>query len=175
MSSNNMEAISDLSSPLFIIQSDKDVHFTGALVTGAIENETITLSPAGPALLPTQSMLIWGVALLAVQNLDWRVVFWGTPNFGNADIDLDTYEGACRLHDNMAFQIGGAGTWYYDYHGTLVSLGAPDMTTLPFPMPYTLQVGYALNIGLQNLSAAAKIAGAGGFVSLRFFCQPVGD
>ena len=124
------------------VRSDKDVQFTGALAQNAMELESF-------GVLPTPKALITRITVLSDENLSWRVIFFGSSAADDTDADLDTTIEWFDLTDTNGFQIAGAGLYRYAVSG-LEFRYAPE--------------GQQLHIGLMNLSAAAKTAGANGEV-----------
>lgn len=83
---NNM---SDLQT--YIVRSDKDTHFTGALATDAGEAEDITG-------LPAAKCTIEGVSIISKENLAWEVEFYSKDTHDDAtDMDNDTFLGSARF------------------------------------------------------------------------------
>lgn len=130
-----------------IIRSDKDVHFTGAIVTNAKEDESLI------GLLSSKIRIV-GLAIQSDQQLHYRAIFWRRGTFEDADLDVDAFISEQELDlTAIGYQIAGAGQWY----AALTSLN----------IDYEDEDGTGeLHVSLQNLSAAAKIAGAAGEVTL---------
>lgn len=127
-----------------LIRSDKDLHFTGALVTNAAEDENL----GG---LPTNSGKIRLVTILSDENLAWEIQFYTRDLFRDADLDIDTYLGSVRFAEGDGLQVAGAGPFRYD----LSNLNLPYIDA---------DASSELHVTLVNRSAAAKTAGAGGEV-----------
>ncbi|GAI19843.1 unnamed protein product, partial [marine sediment metagenome] len=131
----------------YTVRSDKDVHFTGAIVTNAKEDENL----AG---LLSSKIRIVGLAIQSDQQLHYRAIFWRKDTFEDADLDVDAFISEQELDlVTIGYQIAGAGQWYAALTSLNIDYEDEDETS-------------ELHISLQNLSAAAKIAGAAGEVTL---------
>lgn len=142
--------------PLTYIESVSTVHFTGALVTDAIEIENIAF-PATSNIGFTNEILIESIFIKSVQNLDWDVFFFTNASVNSATIDLDTVLDRVLLPAASAKQIAGTGLFYY---------------TTGYSVRYKdLDATKHLHVGLVNRSATSKIAGVtGGVVVLLTVC-----
>jgi len=128
----------------WLVRSDKDVEFTGALVQNAMELESY-------GTIPTPKVVITGLTILSDQNLSWRIIFFGDSGADDTDADLDTMVASFDLIDTTGFQIAGAGLFRYSLSG-LEFRYAPE--------------GRQLHVGLMNLSAGSKNAGVTGEIVL---------
>lgn len=138
-----------------IYSTDKDVHFTGAIVMNAQETENITG-------LLSNRYLVRGVNIQSDQALHYRLIFWGSDTFDDTDLDVDTYIDDVDLDlsaGGAAFRIAGAGQYY---------LNSGDLEILYEDYDITRE----LHISLQNLSAVAKNAGATGEVQIDIKMTP---
>lgn len=138
---------SNISKPerITLFSTNKDTHFTGALAMNAKEDESITG-------LLANSIMIRGVNAQSIQNLKYRLIFWGSSEFDNADTNIDSYVSDVVLDftDTLsAFRIAGAGQYYLDVGGLEIPLNTANLT---------------LYCSLQNLSATSKLAGSTGAV-----------
>ena len=134
---------------VYTLRTTSTVEFAGAIVTNATEEENI----AG---LVANKVRITGVAIISDQQLDYRLIFFGSDTFANADPDVDAFRNEVELNiPGFGFQIAGAGLWYMSVNGLEMDLQDNDGTS-------------ELHVALQNLSAAAKIAGVGGEVVVIF-------
>lgn len=133
----------------WILRSDKDTHFTGAIVQNATEEENITG-------LITNTIRITGVAIQSDQQLDYRVILFGTDGFADTNLDLDYLESEVEL-DLLSYgwRIAGANQYYMAVTGLSIDYEDLDATK-------------ELHVALQNLSATAKNAGATGEVVVAF-------
>lgn len=135
--------------PFHFLVTDKDTHFTGAIATNAVEEENLTA-------LVTNKIRIVGVAIQSDQQLDYRAIFFSKDSFADTDLDVDTFVGEVELDMlSYGFQIAGANQWYMVVNGLSIDYEDEDGTC-------------ELHTSLQNLSAAAKNAGATGEVKLVF-------
>lgn len=127
------------------IRTDKDTNFSGAIAQNAIEEENI----AG---LVCNEITITGVSIIADENKSFRLWIFQTDDFQEADLDDDNF--VEFLDFDLAadgVQIGGVGAYYYALSGLKIDYQDLDATG-------------ELHLALQNLSAVAKTAGAGGEV-----------
>ena len=133
-----------------VIKTLKATHFTGALAQYAKEDESLTG-------LLSNSLRLTGIGILSEQQLHYKAIFWYKDTFENADIDLDEFCGEVDLDiPTYGFQVGGAGTWYFDIRNLHLDYIDADTTN-------------ELHVSLMNMSVAAKLAaGAGGNVRLIF-------
>jgi len=128
---------------VYTLRTTSTVEFIGAILTNATEEANI----AG---LVANKVRITSVAILSDQQLDYRLIFFSSDTFANADPDIDAFRNEVELDiPSFGFQIGGAGLWYMSVNGLEMDFQDNDGTS-------------ELHVALQNLSAAAKIAGAGG-------------
>ncbi len=137
-----------------VYSTDKDVHFTGAIVMNAEEQENLT------GLLSNRYM-IRGVNIQSIQPLKYRLIFWSSDQFSNVDLDLDYYIDDVELDMSAspAFRINGVNQYYLNVGGLEIIYEDFDITR-------------ELHISLQNESAIAKIAGALGTVQLDIKMSP---
>ena len=127
---------------VYTIRSDKDTHFTGALVQNAKEDENLTG-------LASNKIRIKRVRAQSDQNLDWEWYHWSTDTMDDVDLDIDSFRGR-YLHDAIeGEQLAGANQYYYDS-------GPVDVTY------EDLDGTFELHISAVNRNAVAKIAGATG-------------
>ena len=138
-----------------IYSTDKDVHFTGAIVTNAQETENIT------GLLSNRYM-VRGVNIQSDQPLYFRLIFWGSDTFDDTDLDVDTFLDFVDLDmtgGGAAFRIAGANQYYLNSGDLQIVYEDYDITR-------------ELHISLQNLSAVAKNAGTTGEVQIDIKMTP---
>jgi len=134
---------------VYTLRTTSTVEFIAAILTNATDEADI----AG---LVANKVRITGVAILSDQQLDYRLIFFGGDTFANADPDVDAFRNEVELNlPGFGFQIGGAGLWYMSVNGLDMDYQDNDGTS-------------ELHVALQNLSAAAKIAGVGGEVVVIF-------
>lgn len=135
--------------PVYTLRTTSTVEFIAAILTNATDEANI----AG---LVANKVRITGVSILSDQQLDYRLIFFGGDTFANADPDVDAFRNEVELNlPGFGFQIGGAGLWYMSVNGLEMDYQDNDGTS-------------ELHAALQNLSAAAKIAGVGGEVVVIF-------
>jgi hypothetical protein len=133
---------------VYIVRSDKDTHFTGAIVTDAGEAESITG-------LPAYKCVIEALNIISKENLAWEVELYTKNTHDDAaDMDNDSYIGSVR------FTAGDGktdGTYYkYSTANSVVNFRG---------VPYVDEDGEGsqeLHAILRNRSAASKSAGAAG-------------
>lgn len=130
------------------ISTDKDINFTGAITTGNVEEENISG-------LAANEITVTDVVIQSDQPLDYRLIFFGTDGFADADMDDDYFTEFVELDiDDYGIRIAGAGQYYYAATGLMVNYCDWDGSK-------------ELHIALQNLSTTSKNAGATGEVMIR--------
>lgn len=141
-------------SSLRYFSSDKDSHFTGALIQNAIENESINF-PADWRTCAKQKCIISELSLQSDQNLDWELILWSTSDYSDTDLDLDKIIARISMPMSSAERVAGSGQYYYKN-------------------PLEQSIGYVdedndgkLHIGLVNRDITDKIAGGTGEVVVR--------
>ena len=128
--------------PLTYIKTVSTVDFIGTLAQNAMALANIALpEPAAH----TNEIVIVGVNVQSVQNLDWYVFFWTKAAASNANLDLDNFLDYVYFPASSAKQIGGSGQYYYSSTGLLTRYRDLDNTK-------------KLHIGLINGSATGKNA-----------------
>lgn len=134
------------------LRSDKDTHFTGAIVQNAKEDENLTG-------LVSNKIRVTGVSIQADQNLKFKVLFWTKDTFDDIDLDEDTYCGEVELDLNLeGFRISGAGQYYLDMRGLDIDYEDHDAS-------------HELHISLLNLSVTSKDAGGVGEVVVEVYYE----
>ncbi len=134
------------------LRSDKDTHFTGAIAQNAKEDENL----AG---LVSNKIRITGVSIQAKENLNFRLIFWGTDGFDDTNLDNDKFQAETKLDiPTYGYRIGGANQYYLDMRGVEIDYEDLDRTQ-------------ELHISLMCLSAAGKTAGANGEVVVEVFYE----
>jgi len=138
-----------------IINTDKDLHFTGQITINSHEKENIT------GLLGNK-YLIRGVNIQSNQNLKYRLIFWSKDIFDNTDLNTDSYIDDVELDmtsSTSAFRIDSADQYRLNVSSLDISYEDYDQTK-------------ELHISLQNLSAVSKNAGSTGEVQLDIKMSP---
>jgi len=137
---------------IYKLVTDKDTHFTGAILQNATEEENLTG-------LVSNRIRITGVAIQADQQLDFRVAFFRTDGFADTNLDLDTFQSEVELDlPSYGWRIAGAGQYYMVVNSLDIPYEDADKT-------------YELHVALQNLSATAKNAGATGEVVVAIYYE----
>jgi len=126
-----------------ILPIDGNTYFTDALITGASENEDITIT--------NDAIKISNITIYCIQSLNFRLWFYTSDSYGVNDvigyIDLD-------LITNGVAKIIGATTYYF-------------YSVVDADIPYKdLDASLELHLQLENRSVVAKNAGATGKVQL---------
>ncbi len=135
------------------LRSDKDTHFTGAIIQNAKADENLT------GLLGNK-VRISGVSLQAKENLSFRVIFWKTNGFDDTDLDLDRFCGEVVIDlPANGFQIAAANQYYLDMRGLDLDYEDEGLSN-------------ELHVSLMCLTVAGKSAGAAGEVVLEIFYEP---
>lgn len=133
------------------LRSDKDSHFTGALVTNAIETENITG-------LSANKIVIRRVTIQSDQQLSYVLLFWSKDTFQTSDLDTDRFLGEISLDlPAIGRRIAGAGQYYGDLE---VDFQYQDEDS-----------SRELHVGLLNVDATSKAAGATGEVVIEIFYE----
>ncbi len=137
-----------------IYSTNKDVHFTGAIVMNDHEKENLT------GLLSNRYM-VRGVNIQSDQPLKYRLIFWSSDQFDNTNLNLDYYIDNVELDMSIApaFRINGANQYY---------LNSGDLAIIYEDFDITRE----LHISLQNESGQAKNAGVAGEVQLDIKMSP---
>lgn len=141
--------ISGLILPFYILHSDKDTHFTGAIAQDASEEENLTG-------LMANRIRITGIAIQSDQQLHYQVALYGNDAFGDANLDLDYFKHIIDLDlTTYGIQTGGVNQYRMAMDGLAIDYEDLDGTE-------------ELHVALVNRSATAKNAGATGEVKLSF-------
>ena len=144
------------------IRSDKDTHFTGALVQHAVEAENIGF-PGDWDTIGIQKVEILGVSVISDQQLAWDIKFYGKDTHAvTTDLDSDFFEKTLKLDASDGIQEAGANQYYYDL----------DPSFFPF-IYHDEDVTSELHVTLVNRSATAKTAGAAGEVVIIIHAIPI--
>jgi len=137
-----------------IYSTDKDIHFTGAIVMNDHEKENLT------GLLSNRYM-VRGVNIQSKQPLKYRLIFWSSDQFDNTDLNLDYYIDDVELDMSAApaFRINGVNQYY---------LNSGDLAIIYEDFDITRE----LHISLQNELGPAKNAGVTGEVQIDIKMSP---
>lgn len=130
-----------------IVKSDKDLHFTGALIQNAREDESLVIRQG-----EVNRGQIESISIIADQNLAFDVFIFEDQNFSNTDMDVDSFVDYEPFTVASGVQIAGAGSFYYGTSG--------------LDIPYTAGDG-RIHVSLVNRSATTKTAGAAGEVVVK--------
>lgn len=142
--------VKELRSSVYTVSSDKDQHFTEALVKNAVERESITG-------LRSDRVKITRVTIQSTQQLHFQLLFYRTDQFDEADIGDDQY--VERIDLNLA-NYGIQQTtsqWRLDV-STGIEYEDSDKTK-------------ELHVVLKNVYPTTKIAGASGELKVDFQCE----
>lgn len=138
----------------WVVRSDKDVSFTGALATNAMELAVLgSADPLSANRVPTQNSLIRRVTVISDQNLAWDVMLFKSTFVPplTADADLHPLVEWVSFTAADGKQVAGAGLWLYTWTGLSVPYANTDAPG-------------RVHVGLVNRDAVAKNAGAAGEV-----------
>ena len=141
------------------VKTDKDTHFTGALVTNAAENENVVLAPALAGVGGNARAQLRSIAIISDQNLDWEVMLFRKDTFGTSDLDTDSFVGRWTFAAADAVRIAGAGSYYYYIDGLDEAYTDEDASG-------------ELHVTLLNRNAVAKNAGATGEIVVKLRFEP---
>jgi hypothetical protein len=149
--------------PIHHIRSDKDTHFTGALVQYAAENENLAF-PSG--LVGCGECVIEAIIIQSDQNLDWYVYIFGSDGFDDTDLDADYFIEYVAFATTTGLQIAAANQYYYSSTNLNIPYKDRDWDD-------SATTAAELHIALVNRNATAKNAGATGEIVLDFIIRPV--
>jgi len=135
------------------LASDKDTHFTGAIIQNATEEENLTG-------LTSNKITITKIVIQADQALDFAVLLFGKDTFDATDLDTDSFQSFVELDLSAhGIQIGATGQYYFDLSDLSIDYIDEDSTD-------------ELHIALLNKSATSKTAGAAGEVKITITYTP---
>jgi len=143
------------------IDSDKDVHFVGALAQNAGEEANISF-PANWVTLNVQKVKVLNISVLSDQPLDWELQFYAKDTQADTDADVDSFITSMFFDTTDSKQIGGSGLYSYD----------ANPAHLPFVYDDQDRTS-ELHLTLVNRNATAKTAGATGEVKVRIYVEPI--
>lgn len=132
----------------YTLSSDKDSHFTEAIVQGAKEDEDLTG-------LLSNKIRLTNVSIISDQALDFYLLFYNTDGFDDTDLDLDTFCGMVQLDLATYGKQLGAAQYYHSVEGLDLNYQDEDGTN-------------ELHVALYNASVTGKNAGATGEVAVQF-------
>lgn len=141
------------------IKSDKDSHFTGALIENAIESEDLNY-PTDWRIAQINEILIKGITIQADQNLEWDIFLWSKESKDNTDLDVDTFVDFINFPSTIGKQIAGSNQYYY------------SLSNLSIPYE-DIGKQRKLHCSIVNRSSTAKLAGGTGEVVVSFAVSPV--
>ena len=122
---------------LYIVRSDKDDNFTGALGQYAKEDENLTG-------MITNKARITGLTLLSDQQLKFKVLFWSKDTFDDNNLDLDTFLGEVDVDLTVyGWQVNGIGPWRMSIENLAIGYRDDDSTN-------------ELHISVMNMSGTGK-------------------
>lgn len=135
------------------IKTDKDTHFTGAIVQNANEKENVTG-------LVANEITITSIAVQSDQALYYRLWIYESDGFEDTDFDLDQFVDYVDIDlATNGKQLGAANQYYYAVTGLEIAYEDLDESN-------------ELHYALENLSAAAKNAGATGEIVIKTLYTP---
>lgn len=154
---------------LYVIDTDPTLHFTGAIVQNAQEQEDLTPDQSIGA-SPDCRFRIVSVVLIALQNLDWEITFWSKAAGPLApSVADDSYLGRITLAQATGVTIVGSAVASFRYYATGLDLHYVDEDADAARIPPFKQG--RIHMGLVPRSAG-KTAGPPGFVKLRLIVDP---
>ena len=134
---------------IYTLSTDKDTHFTGALVQYAKADEDL----AG---LVSNKLRFTSIAVEADQNLDFWLIFWSKDTKDDTNLDLDAFRGAIEFDlSTYGIRPGGAGQYYLSLEDVNLDYDDEDGTK-------------EIHMSLYNADATAKNAGATGETKFTF-------
>ena len=143
--------VKELRTVIYGVPSNKDVHFTEALVKNAVERENLTG-------LRSDRVRISKISIQAAQQLLFEVLLYSTDDFEESDLDTDKFIASVELNlPTYGFQQTES-QWRLDIEGLNIDYIDVDKTK-------------EIHAVLRNLSPTAKSVGAAGAVKLEFLCE----
>jgi len=146
-----------------VVRSDKDTHFSGALIQNAVEHEDIAIDER---LHRTNEFVVEQIAIISDENLEWDVFFWSTSgNLDASDYDDDKFIEYQNFSSSSGKQIAAAGGFYYATSGLAIPYrddGVDERSNSAI-----------LHVSLVNRSAGAKTAGSAGEAVVICTLRPV--
>ena len=132
---------------LDFIETNKDIHFTEEILTNNCENEILNLE--------ISKYVINGVSIQSKQPLNYRVLFYGSNDFNNININTEKYIGSVDLDltQEPTFRINNENQY---------RLNSEDLKLQYKDFLYTNK----LYISLMNLSNKSKQSGTNGEIKL---------
>ena len=146
------------------VRSDKDVHFIGALVQGAVETANISF-PQDWVDAQVHRCEVLGIVVMSKEQLAWDVKFYGKDTHAvTSNLDLDSIAYTFKLNESDGIQEGStpANQYYYDLD--------PDR----FPFVYQDEdLTSEFHITLVNRSVSAKTATTVGEIVIIIHAVPI--
>lgn len=142
--------VRELRRVIYPVRSDKDNHFTEAIVQNGVERENLEN-------LRSSRVRITKITIQSDQQLKYQVLLYSTDSFDESNLDNDKFV-ASREFDLTRYGI--------------------QQTTTQYKMHLECDIDYVdedesdeLHVVLKNLSPTAKIAGEDGEVVIEFTCE----
>ena len=146
---------------VYHVRSDKDTDFTTEIVQNAGDPENLVLPGALSGVGGNARIRIKNLAILSIENLAWEVWLFANDLFQESNLDADRFLGFWTFAAADAKRIAATGTYYYYVEDLDIPYVDLDNTS-------------ELHVMLVNRSAAAKTAGAAGYVVLDFAAEVEG-
>ena len=140
------------------VATSETVQFTGALAQNAISAVDLALPPSVQGSDYRGAVIVRSITIVSVQNLAWEVQFRRLTTNVSTDPNTDVYLGRWSFVATDAVQNAGAGDYLYYIDGLAIPVRDDGY-------------GGVLHLVLVNRSAAAKNAGATGYITIRVQVQ----
>lgn len=146
---------------LYPVRTSSAVEFTGAIAQNAQETENIVLGSALQGTNGIAANILQAIEIVATENLAYTLDFYGTDAFNSATPNLNRFLGTWAFAASDGLQVAGTGLYRYYIDGLGIPLWDYDNSG-------------ELHVALVNRSVAGKSAGAGGAMTVTFWCTPMG-
>lgn len=137
----------------YLISTDPDIEFTGALATNAAENEDLVLAGAYQGINGAVQAFIRTITILSKENLAWELQWYRTDDFQNADPEVDKFLASWAFVAADGKQVAATGLYRYYVDGLEIPYVDEDKSG-------------EMHLSLINRSVASKSAGAGGEITV---------
>lgn len=139
--------VEELEMSLEFIETDKDIHFTEEIATNNCEYEVLDLT--------NNKYEINGMSIQSKQNLNYKILFFGSNNLNNENLNIEKYIGSVDLDltQEPSFRINNENQY---------RLNSEDLR-----LQYNdFSMSNKLYVSLMNLSNESKQSGTTGKVKL---------
>jgi hypothetical protein len=146
----------------YLLATDPDDQFTGALATNATENENLVLNAALAGVNGAAQGLIRSITIVSDQNLAWELQWYTADTFQNADPEVDSFLSYWAFAAADGVQVAATGLYRYYVDGLAIPYKDADASG-------------EMHISLINRSVTSKNAGATGEIKVTLGVEPMGN